>query len=49
MQFKKTALSWGIALATPLILAACGGDNNKTPASQASRVPGMHAGRRDLQ
>ncbi len=36
MQFKKTALSWGIALATPLILAACGGDNNKTPASQAS-------------
>ncbi|MBB5186870.1 hypothetical protein HNQ57_001133 [Zhongshania antarctica] len=36
MQFKKTALSWGIALATPLFLAACGGDNNKTPASQAS-------------
>lgn len=29
MQFKKTALAWGIALATPLFLAACGGDDGR--------------------
>ncbi len=38
MQFKKTALSWGIALATPLFLAACGGDDNKTHAVQSSEA-----------
>ncbi|MEX1665042.1 esterase-like activity of phytase family protein [Zhongshania arctica] len=29
MQIKKTALAWGIAIATPLFLVACGGDDGR--------------------
>ncbi|MFQ3199717.1 MAG: hypothetical protein ACI9SK_000425 [Zhongshania sp.] len=29
MQLKKTALAWGIAIATPLFLIACGGDDGR--------------------
>lgn len=36
MQFTKTALSWGIALAAPLFLAACGGDDNKIQTAQSN-------------
>ena len=40
MQFKKTALAWGIALATPLFLAACGGDDGRNGVDGQDGVAG---------
>jgi hypothetical protein len=40
MQFKKTALAWGIALATPLFLAACGGDDGRDGVNGQNGVAG---------
>ncbi|WP_269617730.1 esterase-like activity of phytase family protein [Zhongshania sp. BJYM1] len=40
MQFKKTALAWGIALATPLFLAACGGDDGRDGVNGQNGVDG---------
>ncbi|WP_339678032.1 esterase-like activity of phytase family protein [uncultured Zhongshania sp.] len=40
MQFKKTALAWGIALATPLFLVACGGDDGRDGVNGQDGVAG---------